>query len=102
MTVQNFHKLVFPIIIFFGMIFSYLKEVYRNKGREVSVSIAGKRKKLFYRLAPCNGVKICPHQGCNYVAQMSAQRSCKQHNFSKTNKTKDKSCPVQFAYILVS
>lgn len=47
-----------------------------NKDREVTVTIAGKAEKLMYRVAPCNGVKLCPQKGCDYAAPMSAQRPC--------------------------
>ena len=45
-----------------------------NKDREVDVLISGKKEKLMYRVASCNGVKLCPVDSCDYVAPISAQR----------------------------
>ena len=44
-----------------------------NKDREITVTLDEKVEKLVYRVAPCNGVKVCPQEGCDYVAPVSAQ-----------------------------
>ena len=73
-----------------------------NKDREITVTIDGKVEKLMYRVAPCNGVKLCSQDGCDYVAPMSAQRPCHKHQ-QKLSKSRDACpCPVQFAYLYPS
>ena len=62
--------------------------------------ISGKREKLMYRNASCNGVKMCPFESCDYVAPISAQRPCSVHTNQKLVKSNDKKpCPVEFAYV---
>ena len=53
-----------------------------------------------YRIASCNGVKLCPVDSCDYVAPVFAQRPCSVHNSHKLIKSNEKEpCPVQFAYL---
>ena len=56
-----------------------------NKDRQVTVKIAGKSETLMYRVASCNGVKVCPEKFCDYVAPFSAQRPCSAHPLHKLN-----------------
>ena len=44
-----------------------------NKDREVDVLISDKSETLMYRIASCNGVKLCPSKSCDYVAPISVQ-----------------------------
>lgn len=71
-----------------------------NKDRDVSISIDGVEEHLLYRIAPCNGVKFCPHPGCDYTVSVSTQRPCHHHTEMKLVRSSEKStCMVQFAYI---
>ena len=71
-----------------------------NKDREVDVLLSDKTETLMYRIASCNGVKVCPDESCDYAAPISAQRPCSIHNNLKLVKSNDKApCPVQFAYL---
>ena len=38
-----------------------------NHDRLITVEIGCKRVEVFYRSAPCLGVKYCPQEGCSYV-----------------------------------
>ena len=71
-----------------------------NKDREVEVMINGSSEKLMYRVASCNGVKVCPADSCDYVVPITAQRSCGEHPSLKLKKSNiNNPCPVQIAYI---
>ena len=71
-----------------------------NKDREVDLTISGRKEKLLYRVASCNGVKLCPIDSCDYVTPISVQRPCSIHGSHKLIKSNDKEpCPVQFAYL---
>ena len=54
------------------------------------VKIGGKEKKLFHRIAPCNGpgVIVCPVDDSEYVAPIAAQRSMSSPSKAKTSKSK--------------
>ena len=70
-----------------------------NKDREVQVKIGDTNETLMYRSSPCNGVKLCPGDSCDYVAPVSAQRPCLKHptlQLVRSNATQP--CPVVFAY----
>ena len=69
-----------------------------NKDREVDVFVSDKNETLMYRIASCNGVKLCLFGSCDHVAPISAQRPCSMH--SQLVKSNDEEpCPVQFAYL---
>ena len=55
---------------------------------------------MFYKSAPCNGVKVCPEKGCHHVASVRELRRCKDHPTKPLRKTNDtERCPVQFGYV---
>ena len=68
-----------------------------NKDRMIDVSIGDKTEKLYYRSAPCLGVKTCPEVGCDYVAPIRERRSCKNHPQCKLQRS-ESACPVEFVY----
>ena len=74
-----------------------------NKDREITINFESDdhdEESLMYRIASCNGVKVCPEDSCNYVVPVLAQRSCPDHLTSKLIKTNASDpCPVQIAYI---
>ena len=67
-----------------------------NKERLITVKICGKNEDVFYRSAPCLGVKYCPQKDCQYTVPICDKRVCPEHN-----KPLEKSfnCPVEFVYI---
>lgn len=68
--------------------------------REVQVKIGDDNEVLMYRASPCNGIKVCPVEGCEYVAPVSAQRPCKLHPKQKLVRSSTIGpCPVVFAYM---
>ena len=67
-----------------------------NKDRKIEVEINGKMEKLTYRTAPCNGIKYCSFEGCNYIASVREKRPCSHH---KSPLSKTSSCPVELVYI---
>ena len=67
-----------------------------NRDRLISVEIGDKKEEVYYRSAPCLGVKYCPHTGCNHVVPIREKRVCPAHQ-TVLQKTYD--CPVEFVYI---
>ena len=67
-----------------------------NRDRLISVEIHGKSEDVYYRSAPCLGIKYCPQDGCNHVVPIRDKRSCPVHNLT-LQKTCD--CPVEFVYV---
>ena len=68
---------------------------------ETTVNVGGEELKVIYRSAPCNGVKICPVEGCSYTVPVKDHRSCRDHpnvSLQRTN-TEDTKCPMQFGYV---
>ena len=67
-----------------------------NRDRLITVDVGGKKLEVFYRSAPCSGVKYCPHEGCTHLVPIKEKRACPHHN-TELQKTHD--CPVEFVYI---
>jgi len=67
-----------------------------NRDRLINVEILGKTEEVYYRSAPCLGVKICPQGGCSHVVPIRDKRNCPEHNIT-LEKTYD--CPVVFVYM---
>ena len=73
-----------------------------NKDRLIEMEIVDKnglatKEKMFYRSAPCSGVKKCPELDCKYIAPIRERRPCPNHLDSKLVRSGD--CPVEFVYI---
>ena len=68
-----------------------------NKDRCIEVNIGCRKEKVFYRSAPCAGVKVCPVDGCNHVQAIRQKHPCPKHRDSTLKRTE--SCPVEFVYI---
>ena len=64
--------------------------------REVTFTIYGKEERLYYRMAPCGGVKKCPARDCSYVASTKDRKSCPEHEEEQLEPTGN--CPVEFVY----
>ena len=67
-----------------------------NMPRQIAINIGGKAEKLQYRMAPCAGVKMCPQQGCCYIAAIKEHHSCPHHQVPLV---KQCDCPVYFVYV---
>ena len=50
-----------------------------NKDRLIEVEMSGKKESVYYRCAPCLGVKICPVNGCIHVVPIHEKRPCPYH-----------------------
>lgn len=72
------------------------KKKLRQK-REVTFIIDEKEELLYYRMAPCGGVKICPVKGCSYMASTKDHKSCQEHEGEQLELTGN--CPVEFIYV---
>ena len=67
-----------------------------NKDRLITAKISGKTEEVYYRSAPCLGVKYCPHEECTYVVPIRDKRGCPKH---QSDLQKSLACPVEFVYI---
>ena len=67
-----------------------------NKDRLINVEINGKSEEVYYRSAPCQGVKYCPTDECTHIVPIRDKRKCPEHN---TALERTYSCPVEFVYI---
>ena len=63
--------------------------------REVTFTIDGKEERLYYRMAPCGGVKKCPARDRSYVASTKDRKSCPEHEEEQLEPTGN--CPVEFS-----
>ena len=67
-----------------------------NKTRLITADIAGKKEDVYYRSAPCLGVKFCSQEGCNFIVPIRDKRCCPEHNLPLQ---KSSDCPVEFVYV---
>ena len=67
-----------------------------NKDRKIEVEIGGKKENVYYRTAPCIGVKTCTVSGCTYIAPIREKHPCPHH---KNKLVKSEGCPVEFVYV---
>ena len=69
-----------------------------SSDRCVTTEIDGIEESIFYRLAPCNGVKMCSGAGCEHVQSRNSKKNlCTKHPSSPTINTDN--CPVIFVYM---
>ena len=55
---------------------------------------------MYYRSAPCLGVKTCAEFSCDYVASIREKWNCKNHPQHKLQRC-NTDCPVEFVYVKV-
>ena len=68
--------------------------------RKVAIEVNGIQEELYYRIAPCAGVKICPVVDCNYIVSTKEHRPCPKHSDSEQPQLElAKECPVEFVYV---
>ena len=60
------------------------------------MEINNKCEEMYYRSAPCQGIKYCPIAGCSHIVPIRDKRKCQKHN-APLERTHD--CPVEFVYI---
>ena len=65
-----------------------------NKERLITVKICGKNEDVFYRSAPCLGVKYCPQKDCQYTVPIRDKRACPEHNIRTFGKILQLSCGI--------
>ena len=68
-----------------------------SKDRLVELMIDNDKVQLYYRSAPCNGVKQCSAPDCEYTVPVREKRSCPAHPSYLLVKTEN--CPVNYAYL---
>ena len=64
--------------------------------RKVTVTV-DKKEEVYYRIAPCGGVKCCPIADCSYTTSIKEQRPCPDHTDPQLTAVHD--CPVEFVYV---
>jgi len=71
----------------------------RQQNYPIEMKIDGKMEKVYYRFAPCGGVKRCAKftEGCSYVVHTNECKRCSQHPNSELEHSEE--CPVEFFYI---
>ena len=67
-----------------------------NKDRLIKFEVNDKMEEVYYRSAPCLGVKYCGSKDCSHVVPIRDKRNCPKHSVPLL-KTAD--CPVEFVYI---
>jgi hypothetical protein len=65
--------------------------------RKTKVNIEGKEEEMYYRIAPCGGVKHCPVEECSYTTSTREHRQCPQHSEFKLVAKNE--CAVEFVYV---
>ena len=67
--------------------------------RLIPMNIDGKVENVFYRFAPCGGVKKCSmhSDGCSHIVPTSSVKPCSIHPNAALERSGD--CPVDFVYI---
>lgn len=65
--------------------------------RKVTTAVDGIEEELYYRIAPCGGVKRCPVKECTYTVSTKEHRSCPNHAEQKLELVNE--CPVEFVYV---
>ena len=62
------------------------------------MNINGIDEEVFYRMAPCNGVKVCSAPDCSHAQPLNSKKNlCSTHPSSSTDKISG--CPVVFMYL---
>ena len=67
-----------------------------NRDRLIKIEVRNASEELYYRSAPCLGVKYCPAEGCQHTVPIRDKRNCPKHN---TPLEKSGECPVEFVYL---
>ena len=73
------------------------REAQGSKEDHCAVTVDGNEEELFYRIAPCGGVKRCSIEDCSYTTSVKEQRPCPNHTDVQLTAVHD--CPVEFVYV---
>lgn len=78
------------------------KDIQIGKGkaqgnRTIELDVAGRKERMTYKIVPCNGVKVCPAEGCDHMVPTWEIKPCPQHKGQPL--TQSAGCPVEFIYI---
>jgi hypothetical protein len=65
--------------------------------RKITVHVDNKEEELFYRIAPCGGVKCCSAEGCSFTICNRDRRPCPKH--PESSLVASGACPVEFVYV---
>ena len=69
-----------------------------NPDRCITLNVDGSDESVFYRIAPCNGIKLCSATDCQHVQTRNSKKNlCPTHPGSPTINTEN--CPVVFIYL---
>ena len=69
-----------------------------NPDRCITLNVDGSNESVFYRIAPCNGIKLCSATNCQHVQTRNSKKNlCPTHTGSPTINTEN--CPVVFIYL---
>ena len=64
-----------------------------NRDRLIKIDVNDTTEEMYYRSAPCLGVKYCPIEGCHHIVPVRDKRNCPKHNIPLE---KPGECPVHF------
>ena len=78
------------------------KDIQIGKGKAqgnqtIELDVAGRKERMTYKIVPCNGVKVCPAEGCDHMVPTWEIKPCPQHKGQPL--TRSAGCPVEFIYI---
>ena len=65
--------------------------------RKVTITVDGNEEELYYRIAPCGGVKQCPVEDCTYTVSTKEHRPCPHHSEQQLELAKE--CSVESVYV---
>lgn len=65
--------------------------------RKIAALVDGKEEEIFYRIAPCGGVKCCAIEDCSYSISTREHRPCPEH--PETSLVSSGECPVEYVYV---
>ena len=67
-----------------------------NRDRLIKIDVNDTTEEMYYRSAPCLGVKYCPIEGCQHIVPVRDKINCPKHNIPLE---KSGECPVHFVYL---
>ena len=67
-----------------------------NRDRLIKIDVNYTTEEMYYRSAPCLGVKYCPIEGCQHIVPVRDKRNCPKHNIPLERSGE---CPVHFVYL---
>ena len=65
--------------------------------RKISTVVGKKEEEVYYKIAPCKGIKKCGESGCSYIISTWENKQCSQYPQAKLESSGF--CPVDFFYV---